>query len=484
MWPALALVMLTAVPAAASGGSTTAPDLSIANASNYRFVGAGIVNATGRHQSVTGEVNPGKTREFVVQIANRASAPQSFTVMGAATGPTFAVAYADQTGDVTSQVTTGTYQVSLGAGKHEQLYVDVTAANDAATGSSRSVWVRAANTTDPSLLDEVRADVTVPPLRVWSVSFNGALRCTAIFPDRTLTPGFQTGVSFTLTNLTDHTFPPMGVEAYLVFRDASGTKLWDTAPKFEGVFPSSPSIAPHRTVKLFGLDTPIRWSGPLSITPVCSGLRIHMPTVQLAVAAPGAPATVSDAIDAAVGFPGSPFQACHPGPNGEPSTGSFSAPDGRDIPPMTLRCLAEVRQENGFDVVSLELVSPSDAPDYTIPENIFLFAIPDLPGSGPFVAARWGFVVTATSARPYLALELSRAPDTPGVTAYGYALHRGSWQLQEFGPCGFEGAFGSWTGTYFFLDFVSACTGTTSSAPTRHILRIPHGRRIVSRSVT
>jgi hypothetical protein len=287
-------------------------------------------------------------------------------------------------------------------------------------------------------------------------------------------------VTLSLTNLTDRTLPPQYAYGYLVFRDASGTKLWDTSPKFEGPTPGTGSIGPHETVKVFVYDTRVRWSGPLSVTPVCDRLRLTMPTVVLPVASPGAPASVDDAIHAAVAVSESPFQACPPGPNGAATTGSFDAPDERSLPPLTLRCWAEVRQEDGFDVVSLELVSPSDAPDYTIPEDTFVFGPAPLPGTDNMLAARWSFVVTADAVIPYYAIMFDRALGSG--TSYFYELHDGAWRLGGYGPCGYEGAALATTGDWFFLDWIAACTQTPSSTVTQpmHLKVVQSGTRPIS----
>src|SRR5205807_8141796 len=176
---------------------------------------------------------------------------------------------------------------------------------------------------DTNLADAVRAGVTVPPLRTWAINYKGTVRCTASFPLRTVQPGFETHVSFTLTNLENSTLRPRVYEGYLVFRDANGHKLWETSPKFEGPGPPRPTLRPHQTKKLYSFDTRARWSGPLSVTPVCLGLGVRVPSVTLDVAQPNDVTSTSEAIDKAVAYPGSPFQACHPGPNGEAQTGTF-----------------------------------------------------------------------------------------------------------------------------------------------------------------
>jgi hypothetical protein len=132
-----------------------------------------------------------------------------------------------------------------------------------------------------------------------------------------------------------------------------------------------------------------------------------------------------------------------------------------------MRCWAEVRQESGFDVVSLNLVSPSDGPDYTIAEDSYFFGPPDLPGDDSFLAARWSFVVTDDRVRPYIAITFDRG--VGDGKAYEYEWHHGKWEVGGWTRCGFEGAAVAFIGTYFFLDFITGCSGNAASpgAPNR-----------------
>jgi hypothetical protein len=456
-----ACLLLAALPTVASAGPPP-PDLSIARHSRWGdYVGEGVIDRDGHGERVASDVPPGKEREFWVKVTNTDTSARTFRISGSGSGALFSIAYLDdRMGEVTAAVTGGTYEITVQPGKHSFLELDVTAAPGAQTDQHRTISVRAQDASGSGRTDEVRAKVTVPPIRVWSVTYDGTLRCTATFPDRELDPGSETGVRFTLTNLTDRTISSYSY-GELVFRDASGTKLWDTSPKFEGPQPGVGSIGPHDTKTMYAYDTRIRWSGPLSVIPVCVGLRLTMPTVTLPVSSPGAPATVDDAIAAAVAVAGSPFQSCPPGHDGAAETGSFDAPDGRALPPLTLRCWADVRLEDGFDVVSLQLVSPDDAPDYTIPEDTFVFGPAPLPGTDNMLAARWDLVVTAQDVIPYYAILFDRA--LGDGTSYFYVLQKGTWDVWGYGPCGYEGAALSTNGETFFLDWISACTQQPSS---------------------
>ncbi|HXJ67260.1 MAG TPA: hypothetical protein VNN79_26205, partial [Actinomycetota bacterium] len=370
------LASVSAFPATA--GTLVAPAASIAGP-NGRFVGGAVHNDTGAGQTVAFVIPSGSDRHGYVRIRNNGSSTQTFLLHGPAGRGPFRLRYATFE-DVTAEVVRGTFSMTLARGDSGYVEFTAGAAPDSRAGQSEAFRFRATNRDDPILFDVVRTKIAVGPVSSWAVNFRGTLRCNASVPSATLHPGYDTHAVLTLTNLTDRAVRPHIGFGYLEFFDGSGHKLWDSAPRFEGPRPTVGEVGPHETVPLYVYDTRVRWSGPLLVRPVCQGLDAKVPGLPMRVAAPGAPATLADAIDAAVGLPNSPFQACHPGPGGEPATGEFPAPDGRPIPPASLRCWADVRQEDGFDVVALNMVSPSDGPDYTIDESSFVFGPPQLPG--------------------------------------------------------------------------------------------------------
>nr|MDQ3878877.1 hypothetical protein [Actinomycetota bacterium] len=292
--------------------------------------------------------------------------------------------------------------------------------------------------------------------RVWAVTHNGAIRCSARFPNHDLVPGRKTHVRFSVTNLTDRE-KKVGGEGELRFEDQARNELWHAGRYYEGPALVT-AVEPHETVRLPSFDARVRWSGPLYVTPECSGLDVHMPQLRFDVSQPGAPDSDSDAIDAAVSVPGSPFQSCHPGPHGEARTGSFAPPTGRNDPDMTLRCWAEIRHEHGFDVVGLNMVSPEDAPYYTIDERSGTFPPPmDLPGEGNFLAGHWGFVVTSSDARGYISQTQTRT--VGNGTAYECELQDGSWTDGGHSICGFDGSIEDPFGNTFSLYWLPNCSG-------------------------
>jgi len=310
------------------------------------------------------------------------------------------------------------------------------------------------------------------PLTVWAVNYRGTLRCAATFENRVLEPGRPISMSLAVTNLTDEP-KQVGSHGYLEIRAPDGTLLWTS----DGVIgPGEPTrqVGPHQTKEIHpGATTRVRWSGPLGIRPVCTEVgRLRMPSVALDVAVPEPPTSEADAIAASVAYPGSPWQVCPPGPRGEAATGSFDTPDGFPLPPLSLRCWADVRHEAGFDVVSLHLVSPSDLPDFAIPdatspEEAF-FAGGALPGEGNALAVRWTFVVTADGARPVLSQVRSRTvgEEEPRL----YLLQNGAWSTHALLSCGYELYGVIQTGRILSLDWITACSGVGAPASRKVLL--------------
>lgn len=237
----------------------------------------------------------------------------------------------------------------------------------------------------------------------------GPFRCSATFPHRTIQPGRATRVRFRIKNVSDHEAMWHNPLARLAFRNAAGDLLWRTnVEQFQPTYPPR-TLQPGESMQWYVNDTRVRWSGPLTVRPICVGLGKRLPSVKLKVGAPGPPESTATSIDKAVAYPGSPFQACAPGPQGQARIGTLENPSG-DFPPLTVRCWADVRSEAGFDVVGLNMVSPDNAPDYTIKEG--KGPRPgeevDLPGSGSIMAGRWSFVVTDTYVRPVFSKMLAR----------------------------------------------------------------------------
>ncbi|MGZ8630830.1 MAG: hypothetical protein ACXWZF_07655 [Actinomycetota bacterium] len=285
-----------------------------------------------------------------------------------------------------------------------------------------------------------------------------------MFPHRIWQPGRFTNVQVRLTNLTDRRLSFTRPTGVLVFRDEQGHKVGDTSPPpFPMPFPGTVELDPGESTRVDLWKTRLRWSGPLSVNVVCGGGRFSMPPATIHVAVPTPQSSVAAAIDAAVAAPGSPWQVCHPGPDGEPATGVFETPDGRDLPPRTLRCWATVRAEDGFHVVSLHLVSPDDAPDYVLGERNPFRIDPRPADDAPnFLALRWGFIVTADDVQPYSSVTQVKAlGDGRSVS---YMLNpKGVWKVGGGGTCGFTGYAWWYSGDGLSIDWITACTPGSAS---------------------
>lgn len=453
----LAFVLLvgTAGPDAAASGPT-APDAAIGVADGP-LVGVGVIEASGLDERVAFHVVSGQNANARLQSANPGGEAQTFILHGSAGGRVFRVRYLDHGADVTPQVTTSGYPISLDPGETDTLRLVVRAVLTSRTGQVGGFRFRVTNQADPTLVDVVRAQATVAPVTVAASSRNGVFRCVASFPSATLHPGYQTHVSMSLVNLTSKRQTLYGF-GYLEFADRNGKELGQSLVPLFGPPPLPQKVPPHGSAPIFVWEARVRWGGLLQVTPQCEG--VHMPAAPLHVSAPGAPSSDQAAVDAAVAVPNSPFQVCHPTADGQTHNGLFPAPDGRDIPPLHVKCWAELRHERGFDVVALNLVSPQGFPKYTLAEAD---AFPGgLPGRVNAVAARWGFVVTATDVRPYIALMQARALGTG--KAYDYEWDDGKWVVSGGGPCGFLESAGAFFGTAFFLTFVNSCRRGGSSA--------------------
>ena len=459
---AFALLVATAGPVAAAS-SPTAPDAAIAGP-NGTFVGEGVVEASGIDERVAFDVVSGSTRPASIRIGNPGADPQAFVLHGTGGGRVFGLRYSDGAADVTSDVVSGGYAMTLGAGETRTLDVHVRALDASKARERGGFRFAVTNQADPGLVDVVRAQATVAPITVSAPVGDGRVSCVASFPSRELHPGYATHVQMAFRNNTGTQQTAYGFGSLRVF-DGNGTQLGQSVVPLFGPPPFPRKIPPHGTRRTYVYDLRIRWAGRLRIQPVCEGAR-RMGEVLLGVSRrTEPPASDAEAIDAAVNTRNSPFQSCHPGPNGEPEKGSFPPPDGRNIAAIHLRCWAEVRHEPGFDVVALNMVSPWNAPATTLDENSPWFV--ELPGHGNAMAARWSFVVTDRGARPYISLGTSRGAGEG--KSYYYDLDRGKWEGPGWVRCGFEG-FDVWFyGTGFTMQFVNSChPGGTATPPPLH----------------
>lgn len=441
---ALVSVVLAAAPAVGVPGL----DLSVREWPDE--AGVGVVDPSGKGQLLSVEVKPGRTTFPEFSVRNTSNTRSTITVFGDAGDDRVSVVYRDDRWrDVTAQVVAGTYELEVPGGKRRALTAEITVAPDRDTGPQGRVWIMVVD--EHGITDRVGVRVVVPPVRVWATNYRGTIRCEATFPRRYVRPGDLSGAAMSITNLSDE---PQSVlrMGFLEIRDPDGSLLDDTDDLWR-YGPSPEPIAPGGTVDAWTFDTRVRWPGELRVRAVCAGMRL--PAVRLQTVSLDGDVGVSDAITRAVAVPGSPFQTCEPGSQGEPTSGVLRPPDGQDLPPMTVRCWARVRDEEGFAAVDLFMVSPDDQPAYELGESPFE-SEPEIPDDGPnLLAARWSFVVTPHRVRPWRSATVVHALGD-GMSST-YELQDGEWRWGGGGGCGYYSYFLGFLGEVFLLDWYTAC---------------------------
>src|SRR5205085_12358904 len=119
-------------------------------------------NETGAGQTRSRLVTPGQRSLFLVEVQNDGSFLDGIGVQGCASTPDFAVRYKDGATPVTPAVVAGTYRtVSVPPGVAGTIKVTITAAPDAAAGSTLRCTIGASSVSDPSQRDVVAVKLTV-----------------------------------------------------------------------------------------------------------------------------------------------------------------------------------------------------------------------------------------------------------------------------------------------------------------------------------
>jgi hypothetical protein len=251
--------------------------------------------------------------------------------------------------------------------------------------------------------------------------FGGRVRCSVSI----VTPaqvGRPLHVRVRLHNISDQ---PIDVTQYsndtwLVVKSADGTRF-DTrlAGGFSHGGPRLPptTIAAGATVSArSSLGFPVRWSGPLRITPGCGGrtpstvgptdqevfASTKLPTLRVRVARSAAPVSRDAAVASVVAASGRLLDNCRPTVPGAAVDGVLYAPK-MAAPPMQVRCSVRVTPHRGFDVAQELIVTPGRL------KARLRAAYGELtwPRAHPnWGAIAWQFVVTRDRAVPVVASSL------------------------------------------------------------------------------
>ena len=202
-------------------------------------------------------------------------------------------------------------------------------------------------------------------------------------------------------------------------------------------------------------DVPVRWSGPLLITPGCLGKAL--PVLRVGVAAPWPRPDQSAAVDEVVAAAGHLLDHCRPQTAGIAVDGQIDPPSG-NAPPMSAQCSLSISSEGGFLVAQVLVLIPPGLtavqifqPYETLWPNGH--AVP-LTASPPYVAIAWEFVVTRDKATPVAASTLTASKSSP-QTAPSFSWNGRSWEQDGTATCGGTGF--SWGGTGPDIEFISAC---------------------------
>ena len=287
----------------------------------------------------------------------------------------------------------------------------------------------------------------------------GRVRCTATV-GREVAVGRAVSVRFVLHNVSRHAVKvSLWVFSSGALLNAADGTTYDTgAPlgALPGIPPPTPSkIAPGATKRIGPQEIPVRWPGPLSITPECEGKKL--PVLHVRVTAPGPPAGQSAAVDAVVAAADHLLDRCRPQTPGAPVYGQIDPPSG-SAPPMDAECSVSIDPEGAFWVAQVLVVTPPGLPGVQIyqpyvtlwPVERFL----PLASEPPYEAIAWEFVVTTDGAIPVAASSLAASNDSAQMVPF-WDWYGTGWKENGSGSCGGTAFTGGGTGPE--LEFISLC---------------------------
>jgi hypothetical protein len=305
---------------------------------------------------------------------------------------------------------------------------------------------------------KARAAVLPPTTeRSGRLLLGGRVRCTATVVSE-VRVGESAKVTFALHNISKHSVKVvLGTE--LILRASDGT-TYDTSAFFTGL-PMPPPIPKKlrggATLHLGAEKVPVRWTGPLQITPECLGKAL--PVLRVGVVAPWPRPHESAAVGEVVAAAGHLLDQCRPQEPGVAVDGQIAPPSG-SAPPMDARCSVSLSSEGAFLVAQvLVLTPPSLAGVQIFQPYETLWAVGQIPLltiSPPSEAIAWEFVVTRDRAIPVAASSVA-ATNSSGQTAPSFNWNGTGWQQEGEGSCGGT-AFAS-GGSGPDIEFISACTG-------------------------
>jgi hypothetical protein len=305
-----------------------------------------------------------------------------------------------------------------------------------------------------------RAAATVKPNpeSVTVVATGYPLACTFRVLSSVVQPGEPVRWQIVLDNRGNQTIHHGNYDGYFAFKitDSSGPVVYDAAPIFanlQGLFDMGSDLPAGKTRTISGFPVSLRWPGRLDISTTCPGAELVAPnrralsfpalhSLPVLLAVPGPAPSAADALDRALAETGGLFDACRPALDGGEVIGRIDPPDGHPgVPPLRARCSADIEPEPGFDVVTLLIVTPPDAPHVPIPEYFSIGF--NLHAGSVWEVTRWRFVVTSDAVRevePLRSVGISKG-NGGGHPGFEYGFDQNGWH-RESGDCvsGYEGS--------------------------------------------
>jgi len=326
-----------------------------------------------------------------------------------------------------------------------------------ALAAGLSVWAgsRQANA---SVMEAKSSAATVSSTRL----LGRRLRCTASVRAE-VEPGQAISVKLAIHNRSKRTVEVKlwVFSAQIVLRAGDGT-VYDSRALLAGLPGIPPPIPtklrPGKSVRLGAVKVPVRWSGPLRITPECMGKPL--PVLRVAVAPSAPPADQTTAVDEVVAASAHLLDQCRPQTPGVPVYGQIDPPAG-NAPPLDAQCSLTLNSEGTFSVAQVLVLVPSDLAGVQVflpYETLWPTGRVDgLPSDPPYEAIAWQFVVTASRATPVAAATLE-ASDFSTRSAPSWEWTPSGFRSQGAGSCG--GTVFIWGGRGPEIDFISACPAT------------------------
>jgi hypothetical protein len=282
---------------------------------------------------------------------------------------------------------------------------------------------------------------------------NDRVRCTARVSG-TLQAGQKTGLTFALHNVSHRTVKATLSNGNFAFvLRAAGGVSYDSRVPLEGASGPAPfpTPIPAGTTKTFRpADVWVRWSGSVSIQPVCSG--VTLPALRTNVVAPGAappkPRVIADVVAAA----GHLFDKCRPVSSGTPVTGEIDPPSGH-APPMHAACSIDLHREGQFWVARTLVLVPPDLRGVHVRQPYETVVMPMRHQTAEAIA--WEFVDTANGALPVAANTADTTkPSSAMAPDWDWTGNR--WEGPGGSRCGGELTTGGGSPNAT-IEFVSVC---------------------------